>query len=70
MDACNFQVWHHPPAEQTGPSTFRTRAFLPNNSPLPWADGDPQPTRRLAIAAAAVQACRQLHQVILHHPNS
>ena len=49
-------------AEQIGLHAFRTRVFLPNNSPVPWADGVCQGGRKPAIAAAALQACRQLHQ--------
>lgn len=49
--------------EQTGMHSFATRVFLPNNCPLPWADGAQQAGRKPAIAAAALQACRLLHQV-------
>lgn len=53
----------HPDAEQIGLHTFRTRVFLPNNSPVAWADGVHQDGRKPAIAAAALQACKQLHEV-------
>ena len=50
-------------AEQIGLHAFRTRVFLPNNSPVAWADGVHQGGRKPAIAAAALQACKQLHEV-------
>ncbi|GAB4816128.1 hypothetical protein N2152v2_003174 [Parachlorella kessleri] len=49
--------------EQLGQDSFRTRIFLPNNCPLATADGLEQPGRRLAIAAAALEACKRLHQL-------
>ncbi|KAL4860046.1 Endoribonuclease Dicer 1 [Chlorella vulgaris] len=49
--------------EQLGDHSFRSRVFMPSNCPLPWADGELQPTRKAAVAAAALQACKQLHQL-------
>lgn len=49
-------------AEHIGITAHRTRVFLPSNSPVPWADGATMAGRRPAIAAAALQACKQLHQ--------
>ena len=49
--------------EQLGVAEFRSRCFLPNTSPVGEAAGGVQPQRRLAIAAAALEACRLLHQV-------
>lgn len=60
LPPCPCCVWS---AEQIGLRTFRTRVFLPNNSPVAWADGVHQGGRRSAIAAAALQACKQLHEV-------
>ncbi|KAL4418837.1 hypothetical protein ABPG77_001500 [Micractinium sp. CCAP 211/92] len=49
--------------EHIGVTAHRTRVFLPSNSPLPWADGAMMTGRRAAIAAAALQACKELHQL-------
>eukprot|EP00887_Chlorella_sp_A99_P002196 scaffold21.g2196.t1 len=59
--------------EQMGEAAFRflqrsaegTRVFLPNNCPLPAADGVDAATRRAAIACAAFAACKLLHQPVL-----
>lgn len=44
---------------------FQAQVLLPNNCPVPRAQGPPQPKRSLAVAAACVEAIRQLHQVSL-----
>lgn len=51
-----------PHAEHIGVTAHRTRVFLPSNSPLPCADGAMMTGRRATIAAAALQACKELHQ--------
>ncbi|KAK9805378.1 hypothetical protein WJX73_008442 [Symbiochloris irregularis] len=43
-------------------SCFQTQIFLPNNCPVQWAQGIPQPKRSLAVGAACVQAIKLLHK--------
>lgn len=49
--------------EQLANDRYRSRVFLPNNAPLPSAQGTEQPGRKVAIAAAALEACKRLHEV-------